>query len=384
MSFFENHDLDLLKALPEALLITSVSGEILYVNHALEKLTDFTELDLVGEDVSALMPSGERQRLNVVTWFSRWAESPDSEQLRHLSLDGVTKTGKKLRLRVRVSAFHEGSKVFFLVIIHDITEEYQSTLDLRHSQLVSNRIIAIGEDAVMTVDEDQLVRYWNKKAEEVFGYTSEEMLGKDFGLLIPENFSALHREQVKTFSIGTVASKLMGERSEIRGLHRDGHQIPLEASITKTTVDGRLLISAQIRDITLRKQAEAALREKESRFRAIFENAIEAMALLSSEGEILEFNSAASSLLATSDSPIGKDFWMLDWWGNNDEAARQNLKDTIDQVGQGEFVRIRAVLPAGEHHRDIDFSLKPVKDSGGDIQYIIAEGRDITNLSEPA
>jgi len=105
------------------------------------------------------------------------------------------------------------------------------------------------------------------------------------------------------------------------------------------------------------------------------------MALLSSEGKILEFNSAALSLLATKDSPIGKDFWMLDWWGNNDESARQNLKkNTL----QGELIRARAILANGQDHRDIDFSLKPVKDAGGKIQYIIAEGRDITNLSEPA
>ncbi|MFT7685206.1 MAG: hypothetical protein ACI9FB_000549 [Candidatus Azotimanducaceae bacterium] len=75
---------------------------------------------------------------------------------------------------------------------------------------------------------------------------------------------------------------------------------------------------------------------------------------------------------------------MLDWWGNNDEAGRQNLKGNIDRVGLGEFIRIRAVLPDLEHDRDIDFSLKPVKNSEGNIQYIIAEGRDITNLGEPA
>lgn len=382
MSFIEQDSIELIKALPEALLVSSEQGNIVYVNHALESLTEFLESDLVGKHVSLLMPSGERERLDVVAWFSRWADNPDSQQLRYLSLDGVTKSGKKLRFRVRVSAFEKEDESYFLVILQDITAEYQSTLDLRHAKLVSNRILAIGEDAVMTIDDKQLVRYWNKKAEEMFGYTSDEIIGKNFEILVPKNYAETHKEQVKGFSSGSEASKLMGNRSEIKGMHKDGHIIPLEASITKTMIDGQLLISAQIRDITQRKKAEKALREKELRFRAIFEHAVEAMALLSVDGKILEFNSAAKDLLPSVEDPQGRDFWMLDWWAEPDEEARNELRENVVRVSHGEVHRVRAELPIGGKLHDIDFSLKSVSDSKGKVCYIIAEGRDLTSLSE--
>ncbi|MBL4680624.1 MAG: PAS domain S-box protein [Pseudomonadales bacterium] len=382
MSFIDQDAIELIKALPEALLITSEQGKIVYVNDALESLTEFSESDLVGKHVSHLMPSGERERLDVVAWFARWADNPDSHQLRYLSLNGVTKSGEELKFRVRVSAFVKEEESFFLVILQDITEEYQSTLDLRHAKLVSNRILAIGEDAVMTIDDEQHVRYWNKKAEEMFGYTTDEIIGKNFELLVPGSYAEKHRKQVSGFAKGTEASKLMGNRSEIKGLHKDGRVIPLEASITKTMVDGQLLISAQIRDITQRKQAEQALREKELRFRAVFENAVEAMALLSADGKILEFNSAAKDLLPNDEDPRGRDFWMLDWWAEPSEEVRLELKENVVRVSRGEVHRARAELPIGDKTHDIDFSLKAVTDSEGQVRYIIAEGRDLTNVGE--
>lgn len=384
MSVFNIDETEVIKALPEALIITSDQGQILYINQALESITGFIESDLIGEHVSKLMPSGERERLNVMTWFARWADNPDTHQLRHLSLDGVTKSGEKLRFRVRVSSFTQDGEVHFLVILQDTTEEYQSTLDLRHAQLVSNRILAIGEDAVVTIDSNHAVHYWNKKAEEIFGYTSKEIIGKQFDLLVPQQFKANHKKQVQTFADGPEASRLMGSRAEIIGLHKDGHTVPLEASITKTTVDGEVLFSAQIRDITQRKQAESKLQEKESRFRAVFEHALEAMALLSPEGNILELNSAAKSMLPDGVDVNNQPIWNLNWWGSNDniDSAREELKSNITAVQQGETVRIRTDLSDGKNSRDIDFSLKAINNEEGILSYIIAESRDLTNISE--
>lgn len=384
MSEFKIDEIEVIKALPEALLITTDQGYIVYINHALETLTGFDMPDLLEKHVTTLMPQGNRERLNVVSWLARWADNPDPQQLRHLSLEGVTKTGKKLRFRVRVSSFQQNSNSYFLVILQDTTEEYQSTLDLRHAQLVSNRILAIGEDAVITIEYNHTVRYWNKKAQDIFGYSPEEIIGKPFDILVPLPFKEGHKKQVQSFSDGPEASRLMGSRSEIKGLHKDGHIIPLEASITKTTVDGQVLFSAQIRDITKRKQAEQKLKEKESRFRAVFENALEAMALLSPQGDILEINNAAKSMLANEPIDFNQPLWMLDWWGNGSdiESARSELKNNIAAVQRGETIRVRTDLSDGKTTRDIDFSLKAVNDSNNKLSYIIAESRDLSNSTE--
>ncbi|HIG40073.1 MAG: PAS domain S-box protein [bacterium] len=394
MSLFQFNSAEVIDNLPEALLVTSDKGEIVYVNRALESLMGFTSSDLLGNHVSRLMPAGERAHLDALTWFERWAQNPDAHQLRHLHLDGLTKTAEKLRLRVRVSSFEEKANLYFLVVLQDVTEEYQTTLDLRHAQLISKRIIAIGEDAVLTIDETQSVRFWNLKAEQIFGYKSDEIIGRQIDLLIPDKFSQKHKKYIDGFATGTEASRTMGDRSEIQGLHKDGHVIPLEASITKTTVDGQVLVSAQIRDISERKRNEQLLRSSETRFRAVFENAFEAMALLAPSGRVMEINAAAKKLLPEEDSPKDAFFWELNWWSSDDESSDNKamdrevdrsmlLKENLARVQSGEkIVRTTARLPTKSGHRSIDFSLIPVKGDDGELAYIIAEGRDLTEIGE--
>ena len=94
MASFQFNSAEVIDTLPEALLVTSDKGELVYVNRALESLMGYPSSDLIGHHVSLLMPAGERTHLDALTWFERWAQNPDAHQLRHLHLDGLTKTSK--------------------------------------------------------------------------------------------------------------------------------------------------------------------------------------------------------------------------------------------------------------------------------------------------
>lgn len=382
----ESQSVRLLEALPEALLITSLTGEIVFFNKAAEQLTGYDQFEVLGEDVTLLMPQSERRRIDVMTWLGRWANNPDAEQLRYLYLDGLTKACAKKLYRVRVSLFQNGEDQYFTIVIRDVTEDHESTVKLRHAQLINNRIMAIGEDAILSVDETLVICFWNRKAKEVFGYEEEEVIGKHLSLLIPHPFKASHDVDVKQFAGSDLPSKLMGERGEIQGLHKDGKVIPLEAAITKTYIDDKLILSAQVRDISARQQMEKALKDSEARFRAVFENAFEAIALLSPDGNLLELNAAAENLLPVNQGIGNKKFWELDWWpslkaGGELDDARQNLKENIEKASRGETLRMVVELqPVSGITRKIDFSLIPVKDESGETMHLIAEGRDLTLL----
>ncbi len=391
MSFFDSVAPTILEKLPEALLIITDQGELVYVNDAVENLTGFSADELDGEHVSILLPSSAQRRLDVVRWLGRWAENPDPSQLRYLNLDGITKSGDEKRYRVRVSAFSEGGQSYFLVVIRDITEELEESRRLQHERLVSDRILAIGEDGILTIDSNQRIQFWNKKAEQIFGYSEEEILGEPIELLIPEDSGESHADHVRNFAGGDKPSKLMGQRSEIQGRHKNGDAIPLEISITKTQIENSMLLSAQIRDISDRKAAERALRESELRFRVLFENAFEAMVLMTVDGLVLEINNAALDLLPAGTRTPGQDkdqsnFWDLNWWGsasNADiESNRQQLKKDVASACAGETIRSRGELHGEHGSRDIDFSLIPLKGEDGTPLFILAEGRDLTALDE--
>lgn len=382
MPFNPDNVLDLLSDLPEPLIVTTVSGEIALINKALAALSGFSSQDLLGQHVTRLMPQSERRRLNVVQWLTRWADDPNPEQLRYLTMELVTKAGEPLQIRVRVSRYESQGESWFLIVLRDVTSEQQTLNQLRHAQLVSNRILAIGEDAIVSIDADQTISFWNRRAQELFGYSEEEALGKPLDLILPQKFANSHGDFVNSFLASTEASRLMGQRGEITGRTKSGREVPLEAAITKTMIEGQPVLSAQVRDISERKNAELALRDSEARFRSLFEHAFEAIVLLDSAGKVLEINQAATDMLP--DYQNGKYFWELNWWhetGSEDLTAySRELKKTVEEVQTGGSVRTQVDLHSGKDTRKIDFSLRPVTDTGGQVIYIIAEGRDITAL----
>ena len=139
---------------------------------------------------------------------------------------------------------------------------------------------------------------------------------------------------------------------------------------------------ATVEDITTRKEAEAALRQSEAKFRATFDQAFQFIGLLDPKGILLDANRTALTFSGiAAEEVIGKPFPDTPWWHN--PGARATLIDAIARAGKGEFVRFETLntdAEGKEHH--IDFSLKPVFGSNGEVEMLIPEGRDITLLKE--
>ena len=384
MSFIESQAVRLLTNLPEALIITTSSGEIVFFNDSAAAQSGFDSEEMLGEHVSRMLPESNRRKIDVVTWFKRWADNPNPEQLRYLSLVGIRKNGDERRYRVRVSKFEDKTDIYFAVVLRDITEEQEQTVQLRHAQLISNRIIAIGEDAVLSIDTGLKICLWNQKAELLFGYKENEILGESINILLPEAFRDAHTQSIRSFGADKIPSKYMSDRAEILGLHKSGALIPLEASITKTYIDNKLIMSAQVRDISERKQALKTLEDSEARFRAIFDHAVEAIALLDASGLVIEINRAAMDMFPLNEYVGNKHLWELTWWGTFDSSekleAEEALHNNVMEATQGNLVRTRTELSTSRGVLQIDFSLIPVSNSSGEVIYIIAEARKLIEL----
>lgn len=124
----------------------------------------------------------------------------------------------------------------------------------------SDAIIAISADAIITIDEAQNIIRFNRGAEEIFGYTSNEILGQSIDLLIPHRFRASHPAQVRGFAESPVVARRMGERRKISGLRKNGVEFPAEASISKTRLGDRWIFTVALRDVTDRMRVEQAQR----------------------------------------------------------------------------------------------------------------------------
>jgi PAS domain S-box-containing protein len=120
-------------------------------------------------------------------------------------------------------------------------------------------IISISSDAIVSVDEEQRISFFNQGAEQIFGYEADEVLGQPLDLLIPQPLRPGHRAHVEEFAAGPVAARRMGERGQISGLRKNGEVFPADASISKLQVGGKRIYTAVLRDVTDRVRAEQEL-----------------------------------------------------------------------------------------------------------------------------
>jgi len=131
---------------------------------------------------------------------------------------------------------------------------------LRISEAKFSGLVSIAADAIISIDAKQRITLFNEGAERIFGYSSEEVLGRPLDVLLPERFRARHRELVERFGAGPVAARRMGERREIYGLRKGGEEFPAEASISRLEIEGERIYAVVLRDITDRQRIEEEIR----------------------------------------------------------------------------------------------------------------------------
>lgn len=111
-------------------------------------------------------------------------------------------------------------------------------------------------DAVVQMNTKGIIIGWNRQAEDVFGWTREEAIGRLLHeTIIPHQYREAHQNGLQRFLAGGQPS-LLNARTELRGLHRDGHEFPIELSITAVKTQGGYEFNGFIRDLTQIKQSE--------------------------------------------------------------------------------------------------------------------------------
>jgi PAS domain S-box-containing protein len=131
---------------------------------------------------------------------------------------------------------------------------------LRLSQARFERIVEIAVDAIICVDEAQSIVLFNRGAEQTFGYSRDEVLGKPLDILLPARFRETHVHHLRRFAEGPEEARLMGDRREIAGLTRSGREFPAEASISRLDSPSGPVMTVVLRDVTEQRRAEHAQR----------------------------------------------------------------------------------------------------------------------------
>jgi diguanylate cyclase (GGDEF)-like protein/PAS domain S-box-containing protein len=124
-------------------------------------------------------------------------------------------------------------------------------------------ITASAQDAIVMIDARGLVCYWNPAAERIFGYSSEEALGRDVhGLIAVDSYREAANNGLATFG-ETGRGPIVGKLCELEARRRDGSVFPIELAISAMSLHGQLHAVGVVRDISARRQSEEALSLRE-------------------------------------------------------------------------------------------------------------------------
>jgi len=168
--------------------------------------------------------------------------------------------------------------------LEEIIEHKRTAAELCESEEKFRVISTSATDAIVMMDESGNVAYWNPSAEEMFGYSSEEVIGKNLHkALVPAEYHEKALQGIREFK-RTGEGAAIGSILELTALRKDGSEFPVELSVSQIRVNGGWRAVGIIRDITERKKAEEFLRESEEKFRKIFESSNDAMMLLDEKG----------------------------------------------------------------------------------------------------
>ncbi|MCK9607481.1 MAG: response regulator [Methylomonas sp.] len=183
---------------------------------------------------------------------------------------------------------------------------------LRANEQRLQTVLDAALDAIVSMDTQGMVLDWNPRAEQMFGYTHAEAVGKPLAdLIIPPTLRASHWQGLGRF-LKTGEGSLLGRQVEVTAIRANGSEFPVELAITAIHHDDTVFFSAFLRDITERKQAADQLRDSAARLHAIHETVVDGIITIDELGTIESFNPAAERLFGYSATElIGQNLSML-------------------------------------------------------------------------
>ena len=149
----------------------------------------------------------------------------------------------------------------FAIISTQLTGYQHLINKIRAAEEKFKAILDTATDAILGVDKNNKIILFNNAAERIFGYSKEEILGKDLNTLIPSYYGD-HSVYIKRF-LETRKPRIIGKTVLFNALRKNGEEFPIELSLSYTELNGEITFTAIIRDVSGQKQMEKKLLQSE-------------------------------------------------------------------------------------------------------------------------
>jgi PAS domain S-box-containing protein len=263
---------DLLETLPDAIVAVDRNGIIIQVNSQAQELFGYSRDELIGQKVEMLVPESYRRQHH--NHRESFAQTPKTRRMgADLDLYGRRRNGSEFPVEISLSPVATEDGMLVLSAIRDISDRKRMAEELRRASEELHRrtveqlgeyrarlasIIDSSEDAILSKDLNGVITSWNRGAEHIYGYTSEDAIGKHISLLTPSD----HRDEISEI-LGKIARGETIEHHESVRVTKDGRQLNVSISVSPLRDATDAIVGASVisRDITAQKRTENQLRQ---------------------------------------------------------------------------------------------------------------------------
>jgi PAS domain S-box-containing protein len=228
-----------------------------------------------------------------------------------LEMDFIRKDGTIQPVLVSATAVRDSEERYVMSrsVVYNLTDRLRAHVWFR-------AILDAAPDPMIVISRTGDILLANRQAEKLFGYRGDQMRGRQVEMLVPEHLRVIHANHRANF-FASPHARPMGSGYELRGLRKDGTEVPIEVSLSPMEFDRMLVAVAAIRDLTERHAIEEKARRSQAQYKLLFENSMDGILLTLPDGTIVEANPSACRILGRTRQTVLK-------------AGREGILDTSD------------------------------------------------------
>jgi PAS domain S-box-containing protein len=339
---------------PNLIFLKDSDGRFLLVNREFERLTGISRDQIIGKTDDELSKLREAGAL-----LTNDREVPRSGEVMVLEEPATTDRVPRWSAVQKFPIVDRDGRTYATAhITTDVTARKRAEEQLRLAENRSRLILDSSLDAVITIDASDAITGWSKSAEDIFGWSCEEVVGNRMAdTIIPVQYREAHLRGLTHF-LATGEGRILNRRIEIAALHKAGHEFPVELTVTAIRFESTWHFTAFLRDLTDKRRVEEALREARDELTRV--TRLTAMGQLSAS-IAHEINQPLTAIAANSDTCL--------YWLSGEEADLAKARAAAQRLAKDArraseiIARIKALMnktPVERAPLDINDAIRDV------------------------
>jgi two-component system sensor histidine kinase EvgS len=272
----------------DAIITIDETGRVESVNPAGERMFGWSAADLIGHNVRVLMPEPDASGHD--GYLRRYLTDGDPRIIGSgRQVSGLRRDGTTFPMYLSVGEMRVRGRRMFTGIVRDVTDRVRAEERLRASEARHRAIVETAVDAIITISSRGIVDSFNSAAERIFGYSADEVIGRNVSMLMPEPDRSAHDGYLARY-LGGGDPRIIGKGREVTGRRKDGSTFPMHLAVSELMVGDERRFTGIVRDISDLKRAERELQAERDYAAGVIASIQDGLVVRDLTGAIVQVN----------------------------------------------------------------------------------------------